>query len=124
MICAALLHDTIEDTQVTYEDIRDVGFGHPIANLVRELTDVSKPEDGNRAYRKMLDRHHLANISSRGQTVKLADLIHNTVSICRYDPGFAKTYMREKALLLDVLTKGEPVLHKRARDQVTDYYER
>ena len=45
---AALLHDVVEDTSHTLADINAL-FGHDIAELVRWLTDTSKPEDGNRA---------------------------------------------------------------------------
>lgn len=122
LIAAALLHDTIEDTNTTYEELRDVGFGHPIAQLVVELTDVSKPEDGNRARRKEIDRQHTAQASPWAKTVKLADLIDNTRSIVLHDENFAKVYMREKQLLLEVLTEGHPVLLAKANELVKDYY--
>jgi (p)ppGpp synthase/HD superfamily hydrolase len=105
-ICAALLHDTIEDTSVTYNDI-DKAFGYSIARLVLELTEFSVKEDGNRATRKALDARYLGRASARAQTVKLADLIDNTSSIVEHDPGFARTYMEEKVELLSVLTKGD-----------------
>lgn len=47
MYCAALLHDTVEDTNTTIEDIRRE-FGDIITVFVEGLTDVSKPEAGNR----------------------------------------------------------------------------
>jgi (p)ppGpp synthase/HD superfamily hydrolase len=84
MIAAALLHDTVEDTPVTHEDILEL-FGEDVAELVRWLTDVSQPNDGNRKARKALDRQHSANAPARAQTVKLADLISNTRSIVAYD---------------------------------------
>ncbi len=49
MVAAAWLHDTVEDTGVTYNDIH-MNFGPEVAVLVGWLTDVSKPEDGNRAH--------------------------------------------------------------------------
>lgn len=122
MICAALLHDVLEDTSATYDDLVSSGFGHSIASLVLELTDISKPEDGNRAARKALDRAHIARASDRAQTVKLADLIDNAGSITKYDPHFARVYMREKGLLLTVLTKGDESLRDRAFGIVESYY--
>jgi len=47
MIAAAWLHDTVEDTPATIEDIGRE-FGPSVAKLVEELTDVSRPGDGNR----------------------------------------------------------------------------
>ena len=113
MIAAAWLHDTVEDTQATLEDIEET-FGMPVAELVEELTDVSKPGDGNRVTRKRIDRLHLSQASKRAKTVKLADLIDNCKDITRHDPRFAQVYLEEMNELLDVLTDGDPQLFKRA----------
>ena len=78
-----------------------------IAKLVVELTDISKPEDGNRANRKAMDRDKLASASAEAQTIKYADLISNGKDIMQNDPKFAKVYMKEKADLLRVMTKGD-----------------
>ena len=80
MIAAAWCHDTVEDTETTIADI-EREFGPAVAALVEQLTDVSRPEDGNRAVRKALDREHLAKASPEAKTIKLADLIDNTRSI-------------------------------------------
>ena len=114
MVAAAWLHDTVEDTGVTIETIR-AEFGTEVAELVGWLTDVSRPEHGNRAHRKALDRAHSAAAPAEAQTVKLADLIANTRSIMAHDAAFAKTYLEEKRLLLAVMTKGDPVLMAEAR---------
>lgn len=117
MIAAALLHDVLEDTAVTV-DVLEEQFGSEVADLVLWLTDVSKPEDGNRSTRKALDRQHSAAAPAAAQTVKVADLISNTRSIVAHDPGFAKVYIDEKRLLLDVLTGADPTLLTMAREQV------
>lgn len=110
---AALLHDTVEDTSVTPADVTRE-FGPKIAKLVVELTDVSKPEDGNRKTRKAIDRDKLAGVSAEAQTVKYADLISNGRDIGKNDPKFAKVYHAEKADLLKVMTKGNQNLRKQA----------
>jgi (p)ppGpp synthase/HD superfamily hydrolase len=114
MVAAAWLHDTVEDTGVTIETIR-AEFGVEVAELVGWLTDVSRPEHGNRAHRKALDRAHSAAAPAEAQTVKLADLIANTRSIMAHDAAFAKTYLEEKRLLLAVMTKGDATLMAEAR---------
>jgi (p)ppGpp synthase/HD superfamily hydrolase len=114
MVASAWLHDTVEDTGVTIETIR-AEFGVEVAELVGWLTDVSRPEHGNRAHRKALDRAHSAAAPAEAQTVKLADLIANTRSIMAHDAAFAKTYLEEKRLLLAVMTKGDPTLMAEAR---------
>jgi (p)ppGpp synthase/HD superfamily hydrolase len=117
MVAAALLHDVLEDTGVTV-DVLEEQFGSEVADLVLWLTDVSKPGDGNRSTRKALDRQHSAAAPAAAQTVKVADLISNTRSIVAHDPGFAKVYLEEKRLLLDVLTRADPTLLTMAREQV------
>lgn len=117
MLIVALLHDVVEDTEVKLVDIA-VKFGAKIAEMVAEITDVSEPEDGNRAVRKGLDRDHLAKARPEVQTVKLADIISNSKDILENDPNFAKVYISEMKLLLDVLDKGDPMLNQMARDIV------
>jgi guanosine-3',5'-bis(diphosphate) 3'-pyrophosphohydrolase len=114
MLAAAWLHDTVEDTGVSIVDIQ-IEFGNEVAALVSWLTDVSKPEDGNRAVRKAIDREHTAMAPAAAQTVKLADLISNSGSIMAHDPAFAKIYLAEKRMLLEVLTRGDAVLMAQAR---------
>ncbi|MGB2063565.1 MAG: HD domain-containing protein [Marinomonas gallaica] len=121
MYCAALLHDTVEDTNATIDEIRRE-FGDIVTAFVDGLTDVSKPEDGNRAKRKEIDRQHLAKSLPPIQTIKLADLIDNSKSISEHDPEFAKVYMREKRLLLEVLVDGDKTLYAIAKKIVDDYF--
>ncbi len=106
MKCAAWLHDVVEDTGVPLSVIDDI-FGHYVAALVEQLTDISKPEDGNRAARKEIDRNHTAACNASAATIKLADLISNSKSIMERDLEFAKTYLAEKRLLLEVLRHGD-----------------
>ena len=114
MIAAAYLHDTVEDTETTLEDISS-NFGTEVAYLLTYLTDISRPEDGNRKTRKQLDREHIAKGNEHVHTIKLADLIDNSDSIQTHDPRFAAVYMEEKRLLLEVLADGHPELLARAR---------
>ena len=117
MVAAAWLHDTVEDTDVTIDVVR-AEFGDEVAELVEWLTDVSRPEHGNRAVRKAMDREHSAAAPAEAQTVKLADLIANTRSIMKHDVAFAKTYLEEKRLMLEVMTKGDAVLMAEARKYI------
>ena len=122
MLAAALLHDVVEDTDCTIDDIR-AEFGENVASLVADLTDVSKPDDGNREVRKAKDRAHLASASAAAQTVKIADLISNSLDIMKHDPAFAKIYIAEKLLLLGVRTRADKTLFIRALKLVVDYHE-
>jgi len=118
-IAAAWLHDTVEDTPATFHDI-EREFGARVTQLVTELTDVSKPSDGNRAARKAIDRDHLAQACPEAKTVKLADLVDNCDDICRNDPRFSRVFIAEAAALLEVLTEGDPRLYERATRTVQD----
>lgn len=108
MIAAAWLHDTVEDTDTTIEEIKEK-FGDDVAELVDMLTNrsVTLGITGNREMRKKIDIEYLANASPEAQTIKLADMIDNLPSIIEHDPGFAKVYVKEKTELLNVLTKGD-----------------
>lgn len=110
---AALLHDTVEDTEVTIAEIEQ-HFGAEVAELVGWLTDVSKPGDGPRRVRKAIDRAHTAGAPPAAKSIKLADLIHNAMDITEHDPNFARVWLREKGELLEVLKDGDPGLLKLA----------
>jgi len=113
MIAAAWLHDTVEDTPATLDDI-EAEFGASVAELVEELSDVSKSSDGNRARRKAIDRQHSAQASARAKTVKLADLIDNCRDITKHDLRFARVYLAEMDALLEVLSDGDQQLYQQA----------
>ncbi len=118
MLVAAWLHDTVEDTGTTFNDIRRE-FGAEVADLVAWLTDVSRATDGNRKVRKTIDREHTAQAPPDAKTIKLADLLDNSKSIVERDPEFAVTYLEEKRLLLEVLREGATTLWQRANEFVT-----
>jgi guanosine-3',5'-bis(diphosphate) 3'-pyrophosphohydrolase len=73
VICAALLHDTIEDTETTEQEIRGL-FGAKVAHIVAEVSD-DKTHD--KATRKRLQIEHAPHISREAKLVKLADKICN-----------------------------------------------
>ena len=110
MIAAAYLHDVVEDTDVTMDTITSM-FGSVVAKLVSDLTDVSKPGDGNREARKTIDRQNTANATADAQFIKCADIIDNAYDIADNDPSFWRVYRREMSLLLAemVRVKNTPI---------------
>ena len=77
VLASALLHDTVEDTHTTLDEL-EVVFGYEIANIVGECTDdksLSKLE------RKQAQIDHAAKISPKAKLVKLADKIANVNDI-------------------------------------------
>ncbi|HHT4259156.1 TPA: HD domain-containing protein [Klebsiella variicola] len=103
MIAAAMLHDTIEDTHVTFGQVFSL-FGGRVAEMVDALSNKAKPEDGNREARFFINVAELqSRLDMQSRVIKLADLVHNTQSITRYDQKFATQYLAEKAFMLKVL---------------------
>lgn len=112
-LAAAYLHDVVEDTGVTIEQV-EAEFGTEVAELVGWLTDVSKPTDGNRKVRKTIDRKHTAMAPAAAQTIKCCDIISNVKSIVINDPNFAEIYLAEKMELLSILIQGDATLWQQA----------
>jgi (p)ppGpp synthase/HD superfamily hydrolase len=82
VIAAALLHDTVEDTKTTRDElVRE--FGEDIASLVAEVTDdKSLPK----AERKRLQIEHAPHLTPRAQTIKIADKISNLRALLHTPP--------------------------------------
>lgn len=122
-----ICHDLFEDTQFNEELLRHflwavdysiweidaiiAGINH----LTDEFTSDKYPEL-NRKARKQKECERLYLIPEEIQTIKYIDLIHNTESICEHDPGFARTYLKEKWQILKGMDKGNPELFLQARN--------
>ena len=82
VLCAALLHDTLEDTQTTPEELAR-HFGTEIQDIVLEVTDNKKLK---KRKRKELQMKHAPALSSRAKLVKLADKICNLRDVGSHPP--------------------------------------
>jgi guanosine-3',5'-bis(diphosphate) 3'-pyrophosphohydrolase len=83
VVAAALLHDTLEDTQTSPAELR-AAFGERVAGIVAEVTDdKSLPK----AERKRLQIEHAAAISREAKLVKLADKICNLRDMAEHPPA-------------------------------------
>ncbi len=87
IIYAALLHDTIEDTDTTYEEIKKE-FGHNVAKYVLKMT---KPDDqkGELEYWK-----NLPNENENVLKIKIADRLHN-LSTSDFSKLFQEKYLEK-----------------------------
>ena len=84
-LCAALLHDTIEDTSYTLAELRR-GFGHDVANLVDGVTKLDKVKYGDAAQAETVRKMVVAmSRDIRVLVIKLADRLHNMRTL-RYLP--------------------------------------
>ena len=82
VLCAALLHDTIEDTETTAEELQRE-FGSKITSIVLKVTDdKSLPK----TERKQLQIEHAGHASLEARLVKLADKICNLRDILASPP--------------------------------------
>ena len=82
VLCAAILHDTIEDTETTADELRK-NFGEKITSIVLEVSD-NKSLD--KKVRKQLQIDHAASLSKEAKLVKLADKIANITDIINTPP--------------------------------------
>jgi GTP pyrophosphokinase len=96
-IAAGLLHDSVEDTPATNEEI-EAGFGEQVAHIVEGVTNIDKIEFANREdrqaenVRKML----LAMVSDvRVVLIKLADRLHNMRTLEHLRPERRESIARE-----------------------------
>jgi guanosine-3',5'-bis(diphosphate) 3'-pyrophosphohydrolase len=83
VICAALLHDTVEDTDTTPEEL-EREFGKEIRNIVMDVTDDKTLEKTERKQRQI---EHAAHISDQAKLVKLADKISNLRDMANTPPA-------------------------------------
>ncbi len=128
VLCAALLHDVLEDTPVKEYQLRD--FLHKLlkphevdktVKLVVELTDVyikSEYPHLNRKARKQRELDRLSKVSSDAQTIKYADILDNSQEIVQHDPDFAIVFLKECRDTLRKLDKGNRELYQSALSAV------
>jgi GTP pyrophosphokinase len=107
-ISAGLLHDSVEDTPATNEEI-EAGFGDQVAHIVEGVTNIDKIEFANREdrqaenVRKML----LAMVSDvRVVLIKLADRLHNMRTLEHLRPE------RQEAIARETLDIYAPLAHR------------
>ncbi len=123
VIAAAWLHDVVEDTPVTLEEIA-AEFGDDVAYLVEAVTKVIDGTVIGREKAAKINIDHCGKGDSRSKTIKLADTIHNLSDIANTDPAFAEVFVSEKKMLLNVLTQGDARLFQRASELIREVEEK
>lgn len=91
---AGFLHDTLEDTDLTYGELVSE-FGQDVADLVKEVTH-NYPQGSNREERNKIECERLSKISQRGKRLKRADISDNLSDIALHNPNYATLYIQEK----------------------------
>lgn len=82
ILIAAVLHDTIEDTDTTADEIAK-HFGEDVSQLVMEVTDDTSL---NKQERKQKQVEHATHLSPAAKQIKLADKISNIRDILEKPP--------------------------------------
>jgi (p)ppGpp synthase/HD superfamily hydrolase len=128
VLAAALLHDVLEDTVTTRDEIKeflstvmDVEKAERTVQLVEELTDEFIKENypqWNRRRRKQKEAERLSRVSAQAQTIKYADIIDNSVEIVYQDTDFAQVYLFEVRAILKTMSKGDKHLYQRAIETI------
>ena len=111
VLCAALLHDTLEDTKTSFEELRE-RFGDAIASIVLEVTDDKRLAKADRKRRQV---EHARAASPRAKLVKLADKICNVQDIVHAPPANwpverKREYLRWAKEVVDELRGTHPAL--------------
>jgi (p)ppGpp synthase/HD superfamily hydrolase len=83
VLCGGILHDTIEDTETTKEELQKE-FGDKILNIVLECSDDKLL---NKIKRKQLQIEHASNVSYEAKLVKLADKYDNLSGLLNNPPS-------------------------------------
>lgn len=91
-LAAAILHDTIEDTETSGEELERY-FGAPLRGVVEEVTDDKLLPS---ATRKRLQIEHAGTLSERARLVKLADKICNVRDVIQCPPQGWSTQRRRE----------------------------
>lgn len=118
---AAILHDTVEDTDTTIEEVKEV-FGPVVAGIVAEVTD----EKGLKvAERKRLQVVNAPKKSREAKLVKLADKLYNLRDLDRVTPtGWTKERVEEYFLWAAQVIKGCRGTNELLEKQLDDLFEK
>jgi len=105
LVIVALLHDTLEDTNTTFEEIKEK-FGIQVAHLVNELTN--KKEERGSMKKKNYILNKMINMSDDALIVKLSDRFHNVLFLEKdqddlEDLKFVKYYYHNTRFILNNL---------------------
>ena len=134
VLCAALLHDVLEDTPVNEYDLHkflvsvmDENPAIRTLRLVVELSDVYTSENYprfNRRQRKEMERNRIEKTSPVSQTIKYADIIDNCREIVKHDRDFARVFLSECRLLLKKIPSGNAELYRLAKQTLDENLEK
>lgn len=114
--CAAVLHDVVEDTDVSLDEIR-AAFGPRVAGIVDELTDPPEWDDLSTIERKARQADEYRTASDAARIVKIADQWSNVSDLATTDSetdmGLLTGYLRTSRAVVDICRPAAPELAAR-----------
>lgn len=121
VIQAALLHDTVEDTDTTFEEI-EKEFGKEIRNIVAEVTDdKSLPKQT----RKQLQIEHASTSTYEAKLVKLADKLYNLRDLEKSAPvGWSEERVQEYFRWAKQVVDGLRGVNKQMEESLDELFRR
>lgn len=111
-LMAAVLHDTVEDTETSYDELRE-RFGKKVADVVMEVTDDKALPKAERKQRQV---EHAPHMSKRGALVKLTDKTCNLRDVASSPPaGWPLKRKQEYFDWAKLVVDGLPSVNKKLR---------
>ncbi|MCB0826173.1 MAG: bifunctional (p)ppGpp synthetase/guanosine-3',5'-bis(diphosphate) 3'-pyrophosphohydrolase [Armatimonadetes bacterium] len=113
ILCAAILHDTIEDTEATYEEVA-AQFGERVADIVASVTRDEPSEEETEGLskeeiwelRNYMFAQELVTMPLNGRKIKLADRLSNVREGARTRPGPKhERYVRQTQMILTIIPR-------------------
>ncbi|KAE8744603.1 hypothetical protein FOCC_FOCC008732 [Frankliniella occidentalis] len=121
VIMAAILHDTVEDTDTTLDEIKKE-FGSNVANIVAEVTDdKSLPYDE----RKRLQIVHAPTSSKEAKLVKLADKLYNLRDLEKATPeGWSQERVKQYFIWASKVVEGLRGTNRQIENSLDEIFSR
>lgn len=104
LIAVALLHDTLEDTNTSYDELKK-NYGQEIADCVLELTNPAHLSETHQKGEYILER--MRKMSDDALIVKLADRLDNIETLSARKPEKIASTVRDTRVMLDGITDGQ-----------------
>ena len=110
MIITAYLHDTVEDVKRITHKIIEANFGDVVAAYVYGMTKNEYPTGTTRKEKKQKEAVRLAGCMPEVQTIKCADISHNSLTIIQHDVKFGEIYLNENLRAVEGMVNADAAL--------------
>ena len=125
IIIGALLHDTVEDTQTTFEELKEK-FGDTVTGYIKEVTDDKSLGRQERKRLQVINAPH----KSKGATmIKLADKLYNVNDLISSTPADwsqsrVDNYLQWAQSVVDRLPRVNPKMSEAVDTAINSYWEK